>query len=278
MRAPGTPLETFHAAGHGLPLWVIFQCVAVLLAFGWFVQMSRGHNARLRPCLALAFGGAVAGATLLEALFRLPAWWGTGKPLSALLGGVTAYGALLGLSSSFAALARLRGARAAEALDLLAPCMGALVLFGRLGCFFAGCDFGAVSGVPWAVRFPAGSPAFADHVGRGLILAADHRSLPVHPTQLYEALLGALVALVALAAQRRRLRPGAAFCSAAATYAAGRLIIDALRGDLDAPRWGRWAPSQWVSAAILAIILAFLLRGRMNRAISSSGRARASER
>lgn len=277
MRAAVTPLETFHAAGHGLPLWMIFQCVAALAAASWFAHRARGRYARLRLCLIVAFGGALAGATLLEALFRLPAWWGSGKPLPALFGGVTAYGALLGLSLSFAALARLRGVRPAEALDVLAPCLGVLVLFGRLGCFFAGCDFGAVSGVPWAVRFPPGSPAFTDHVARGLILAADHRSLPVHPTQIYEALLGALVALAALVAERRRLRPGLAFGSAAATYAAGRLIVDALRGDLEAARWGRFAPSQWLGAALLATMAIVLLRRKL-LVIASSGRARSSER
>ena len=168
--------------------------------------------------------------------------------------------------ASFAGLARLRGAPALEGLDRLAPCLGALVVLGRLGCFFAGCDFGEVSPAPWAVRFPPGTPAFAEHAARGLVLSGDHRSLPVHPTQLYEALLGALASASALIVASRRgpggrggrgapggrgASHGRALWTATLVYAAGRLALDGLRGDGGASSWGGWTPSQWISAALL---------------------------
>ncbi len=168
------------------------------LTWLWFRARTRGDAARLRLCLALSFGGAALGGALLGVVVRLPAWVGSGEGVRALLGGVVAYGALGGLVASFGELARLRGIPALGALDRLAPCLGVLVVLGRLGCFFAGCDFGRISSAPWAVRFPAGTPAFADHLARGLVLAGDPRSLPVHPTQIYEALLGVAVSAFAL--------------------------------------------------------------------------------
>jgi phosphatidylglycerol:prolipoprotein diacylglycerol transferase len=51
-------------------------------------------------------------------------------------------------------------------------------LVGRIGCFMVGDDYGRPSDLPWAVAFPQGVPP---------------TYVPVHPTQLYEALgLGVL--------------------------------------------------------------------------------------
>ena len=50
---------------------------------------------------------------------------------------------------------------------------------GRIGCFMVGDDYGRPSNLPWAVAFPEGLPP---------------TSVPVHPTQLYEAIALAGVA------------------------------------------------------------------------------------
>src|SRR5207342_424049 len=44
---------------------------------------------------------------------------------------------------------------------------------GRVGCFLVGDDYGRPSTLPWAVAFPKGLPP---------------TDVPVHPTQLYEAI------------------------------------------------------------------------------------------
>src|SRR6185295_13037101 len=93
------------------------------------------------------------------------------------------------------------------------------------------CDYGKVSAVGWAVRFPAGSPAWRDHVQAGWIPPGATQSLAVHPTELYEALLGLIIVGVALVFARRHRRDGHLFLLAAATYAIGRIAIEALRGD-----------------------------------------------
>lgn len=267
-------LEQLFASGRGLPLWMAFQGVALALAFAWFWRRSRGSYARLRLCLLAAFAGAALGASALGVLERLPAWVRSGYQLSALGGGVVAYGALAGLTVTFVGLARRRGLAAGEAVDRLAPCLGALVICGRLGCFFGGCDFGAVSRAPWAMRYPAGSPAFADHLARGLVLATDHRSLPVHPTQAYEVLVGLAMVLCALAVERAGARRGAPFWAAAVVYAVGRLLLDELRGDHAAAAWGPWTMSQWIGAAVLVAAAQWWAPGRRRRArVSASAEA-----
>ena len=46
-------------------------------------------------------------------------------------------------------------------------------LIGRIGCFLVGDDYGRPSNLPWAVAFPEGLPP---------------TNVPVHPTQIYEAI------------------------------------------------------------------------------------------
>src|SRR5215212_5461435 len=57
---------------------------------------------------------------------------------------------------------------------------------GRIGCFLVGDDYGRPTTLPWAFAFPKGLPP---------------TDVPVHPTQLYEA-----IALAVLAAVLFRLR------------------------------------------------------------------------
>ncbi len=49
-------------------------------------------------------------------------------------------------------------------LDILAIGLMAALMFGRIGCFCAGCCFGKPADVPWAVRFPYGSHAYQSQI------------------------------------------------------------------------------------------------------------------
>lgn len=246
------------ASARWLPLWSGLQVAAAIASLGWFVLRTPGTLARLRVCLALAFLGAAGGAVGLGILTRIPAWVRSGYAWSALVhGGIMAYGALLGVTGTYAALARLRGYGVGPALDRLSPCLGVMVLVARTGCFFGGCDFGSITRVPWAVRFPPGSAAFEQHIAMGLILRGDRASLAVHPAQLYEAAVGLAMCAVALRVERRgsgdpAYPAGAAFAATSATYAAGRFIVEFFRGDAGRGGLGPMSTPQWISAAVLA--------------------------
>ena len=75
-------------------------------------------------------------------------------------------------------------------IAILAAATPALAIghaIGRIGCFLVGDDYGRPTNLPWAVAFPEGLPP---------------TTVPVHPTQLYEAL--ALVPLAYLLFRWRR--------------------------------------------------------------------------
>ncbi|MGC4094773.1 MAG: prolipoprotein diacylglyceryl transferase [Polyangiaceae bacterium] len=104
--------------------------------------------------------------------------------------------------------------------------------FGRLGCLLAGCCFGSPASVPWALRFPPGSPASEAHSKAQLIGSVGDISLPVHPTQIYESLGSfALAALMILWLHGRKRFDGQVFVAFVAGYAALRFLLEFMRDD-----------------------------------------------
>ena len=141
--------------------------------------------------------------------------------------------------------------------DAVAPgaLLGIAVL--RIGCFLAGCCFGHIvepsSGVPWAVRFPAGSFAYRQHVALGLIGPDAPASLPVHPVQLYESAGALLLCVLVLRLPARRIRPGTAALIAFAAYAALAFTVQFLRAD-ETPFVGVLAANQLIYLAWLGAV------------------------
>jgi len=119
-------------------------------------------------------------------------------------------------------------------LDILAIGLLLALAFGRIGCFLRGCCFGKPTNLPWAIRFPYGSPAYHSQVYSDLkrnrpqpqlelpeeffdvhngvrylkpyeslteeqkqaVTEGRYRCLPVHPTQLYSSANGLLLCLI----------------------------------------------------------------------------------
>ena len=134
--------------------------------------------------------------------------------------------------------------------------------FGRLGCFFGGCCFGAPTDAACGVRFPAGSPAFLQHKSQGLLPDGAVASLPVHPSQLYET-AGNLVlfALLLLLARSRPLPPGRLTALYLAGYAALRFALEFWRGDALRGVYFGLSASQYIALATLAAVIAATTRG-----------------
>src|SRR5207302_4219091 len=112
--------------------------------------------------------------------------------------GMTSFWGYLAGAAAIAIVCRDHRLSLARLGDLAAAPIGMSLALARIGCFLAGCDYGKVTSVPWAVRFPAGSPAWRDQVAAGLLPADRPESLPVHPTQLYESLLGVAMMVLAI--------------------------------------------------------------------------------
>jgi phosphatidylglycerol:prolipoprotein diacylglycerol transferase len=128
----------------------------------------------------------------------------------------------------------------------------------RIGCFFAGCCWGDVCACPerfaavddqawrrqvqtipgvcsenWpvCVTFPAGSPAYYQHLTAGLLPPSAERSLPVHPVQLYEMAASLALLGVLLLVDGRLRHWGESFLVFGVGYSVVRFAVEWFRAD-----------------------------------------------
>jgi len=159
-------------------------------------------------------------------------------------------------------------------LDVLAVGLMVGLGFGRIGCLMNGCCYGKCSDVPWAVRFPYGSPAFYsqtqpdpargrdkpllelpnDYFQNGYIKPYDdltvlqkqavkegpYQTLKVHPTQIYSSVNAFILAGILYMLWRRfgQKKPGIVMSMMLILYGMARFFIETLRDDN--PFEGAW--------------------------------------
>ncbi len=189
-------------------------------------------------------------------------------------GGFTFYGGLIGATAGAYWLFKRDRFPFEKALDMGGMMVPIGLGFGRLGCLLAGCCFGDVAeDLPWALSFPPGSPASDWQAREGLLHDHLHPSLPVHPTQIYEAFAAFLIAAVAIAVVHGRKRyDGQVFVFFLATYGLLRFSIEFVRSD---DRGGFWlmSTSQWIGllGLFLALALHRVLAARARQMPSATG-------
>jgi phosphatidylglycerol---prolipoprotein diacylglyceryl transferase len=113
--------------------------------------------------------------------------------------------------------------------DVLAPSVSIAHVFGRLGCFMAGCCYGK----PWpgGVHFQPGSVAYMDLLAKGHVLVGTGETYPLHPTQVYEAAGELCIFLLLLWLWRRRRAPGSVALAYGLGYGLLRFAVEMFRGD-----------------------------------------------
>lgn len=146
-------------------------------------------------------------------------------------GGLVLIGAMLGGAIGYFAACHKRGVAPLGLLDLLAPSIFIGIGFGRIGCLLYGCCFGDPSTLPWAVAFPEGSAAYQTLVERGFVSPQAEYCMPLHPTQIYSAINGFLLAFVTYAYYPFRRRVGGVFAVALILYPITRFLIEFVRAD-----------------------------------------------
>ena len=134
-------------------------------------------------------------------------------------GGLVFYGGFLGGFFAFWFFSKRYKLPMLKVVDIAVPSLAIAHMFGRFGCFFAGCCYGRPAiNVPWAVTF-----------SDPLSLAPP--GIPLHPTQLYDALNAFIIFCVLMVVRKHKKFDGQLICIYMLLYSVGRSIVEIYRGD-----------------------------------------------
>ena len=214
---------------------------------------------------ALAIVFALIGARVAH-LITNPQTWRFGKGffgalLTTKCEGLVAYGGYIGGVLAVWVYLRAKKLDAWSLYDCSTPSMVLGLGLTRIGCFLAGCCHGKPTEVPWCVSFPPGSQA------AGVFPGPEGYSQCVHPTQLYESLLGFALVPLAIFLFRRRKFTGQAFLIMISIYAVARFLLEFIRGDTDRGGFGNQADptlstSQFIGILLIVFVVVFFVYRR----------------
>ncbi len=196
----------------------------------------------------IAFVGAIVGGKLL---FILVSWPQLGATLAEKLATVVRdirYGFVFfgGMIVSVTALVwyiRRRQLPLLKTSDFLIVGLPLGHALGRVGCFLAGCCYGKPTALPWGVRF----------TDTHALVPPELMNVPLHPTQLYEAVLNFLLFLFLHYMSKRPHKSGAILVTYVWGYALLRFCIEFFRGDFRGGFLGGLSPSQVICLATAGI-------------------------
>jgi prolipoprotein diacylglyceryl transferase len=251
-----------------VPVFSYGVMLGTSMVVGWFLALRLAKNDGIPSEQAGAIYmwtavWAIVGARLL---YVITEWQEFSNPLDIILlnkGGLVAYGGMIGGFFTSWYGCHKRKIRLLRWADVSAPSVVLGTAITRVGCLLFGCDYGRRSDLPWAIRFPADSPAWQDHVSHFGLDKASPLSFPVHPTQIYETLASLAVFGLCMYLRRVRKFSGEVFVGWVMGYGILRSTIELFRGDADRGTVGPLSTSQFiglVSSVAVAALLFFLLK------------------
>lgn len=236
--------------------------VMVALAFlaGLWVTVRLGRRSGLDPqkiqdlVVYCAITGLV-GAKLLMFVFDWPYYAKNPAEMFSLstlrAAGVYQGGFVLAVVFAIYYLRR-NGMPVLQTMDAFAPGISLGHAIGRLGCFAAGCCYGILCNRPWAVVYRNAEVKDFSNVPL---------NVPLHPTQIYEAVGDLAIFGVLYRFHDPAKRPGGLFALYLVLYSILRFGVEFLRFHDQAPLGGLpLSHTQWISLGTLAVGLVMLWR------------------
>ena len=163
-------------------------------------------------------------------------------------GGLVYYGGFIGAAIAGFIYIRWKKMPLWKTLDVLTPSVALGSVFGRIGCLLNGCCYGRPTDLPWGLTFT--NPQAHDLSGTPL-------SIPLHPTEIYDALLNLILYGFLAWLFRRKKFDGQIFSTYLICYAVTRSLVEYFRGDYSNLHYHLGlTPAQWISVPIFAAGLA----------------------
>ncbi len=207
-----------------IPIRLYGLMIGLGFVLGIFLAARQAKKEGVNPDRVLDLGvyvllAAIVGARALFVLTDLHEF--AGKPLEAFAlwkGGLVFYGGLLAAVPIGIWYLKKHGLPVWKTVDIMAPSIALGQAFGRLGCFSAGCCYGAPSHGWFSVVF--NDPHSLAPLG-----------VPLYPTQLTESFGAFLIFGALLFLRRYKKFDGQLFWLYVVFYAVLRFIIEFFRGD-----------------------------------------------
>jgi len=170
-------------------------------------------------------------------------------------GGLVFYGGFIAALVTGVIYLKVKNIPVWKTADIMAPSVAIAHFFGRIGCFFAGCCYGKYCDLPWAVTF--NHPDSLAPTG-----------IPLHPTQLYEALGNLAIFLFLFFFRKYKKHDGQLFWLYVLIYGIMRSFIEIFRADFRGEfLYGVLSISQVVGGLMVVVSLTMLFIFR-KRALS----------
>jgi phosphatidylglycerol---prolipoprotein diacylglyceryl transferase len=269
-----------------LPIYSYGVMLGLSLVVGWYLTLKLAENDRLPKetmanCYVITALAALFGSRVLYVATNPDEFKEAADFFALRRGGLVAYGGFLGgYLGSWIFLQRHK-IRLLPWADVAVPSLASGLMITRIGCYLFGCDFGKrlpetapaflkkVGTFPhWAsgtLEGGDGSPAFVKHMEafRGTPMGAEvlkaNASLPVHPTQIYESLVGLLLLALLLWQRKHQKFRGQIFFLFAFAYGYLRFLLEIIRDDSERGEYGPSLPEHvFVAGSLLALGLAFI--------------------
>lgn len=111
--------------------------------------------------------------------------------------------------------------------DSVAPFLGFGLAVIRIGCYLNGCCYGIITDKPWGVTFPIFSQAHRQQLTENI--SSLFSSHPVHPTEIYELMVGLFIAGISAYMLKKKLPSGITILTVGILYSVFRFFIQPLR-------------------------------------------------
>ncbi len=244
---------------HSIPIYSYGVMLGLSLVVGWYLTLTLADRDGLPKetmanCYVVTALAALVGSRLLYIVTNLSEFESFRDYIALRRGGLVAYGGFLGGYIGSWLYLKMKKLPLMPWADVAVPSLASGLLITRIGCYLFGCDFGkplSSTAPAWLQKigtFPhwpegtlehgTGSPAWVHHVQHYTLPPDAIASMPVHPTQIYESLVGlALLGLLLWHRNHQRFR-GQIFMVFAFSYGIARFFIELVRDDAERGVYG----------------------------------------
>ncbi len=246
-----------------VPIFSYGVMLGTAMVVGWFLALRLAQNDGIPKDQAGAVYmwtavWSIVGARVLYVIVQFREFDSVLGPFKIWQGGLVAYGGMIGGFLASWYNCRRRGIPLLQWADASAPSVLLGTAITRVGCLLFGCDYGRRTDLPWGIRFPRTAPAWEDHLHNGWIQSESLSSLPIHPTQVYEMIVGLLVFGLCMLLRRWRKFSGLPFIGWVVGYGIGRPIVEFFRDDDQRGNVGPLSTSQFIGIVATCLGLALL--------------------